>query len=488
MEKRTFPIQVRTTCNLSTLEADAVVCTLPLGVISIPEGKPGHIEFFPPLPTRKQTAINRLGFGHYNKCALSFPNAFWSSAADFIGVVGSPVAGTDILFCNVNVVNDLPVIVMIYGGAYAEEVEKLTDAQVVGECMDVLQRVCGKSNIPGPIDYCVTRWGKDRFARGSFSYCPVGVDGAEELSVMSEPIYEESLAGGDPGVHHPLILFAGEATTPYHPSTIHGAYLSGIREAYRLDLALYPAQNNYLQFDDSYMYKRTFGLRRRFAQKKKETPLAIIPKLEVAPIALLNPGTRRSDRQAKQQSPQRVKRKLDTIAAAGVRKSRRQKENIPLGLPMVGGIHKDDIDASSISSHDEIIANDHPNEFCNSEDIALLRGVDVFGRDDGGMMRINAFMFPIPENNAVGAERRKKNSKILQKRYDELVSQGADNNVISNSIGSKWVASQESNYWWKARESSGKKDADKKTAESQVPSRHSSRRRTPQKTTSYEDL
>lgn len=33
----------------------------------------------------------------------------------------------------------------------------------------------------------------------------------------------------------PRILFAGEATTRYHPSTVHGAWLTGLREATRLD-------------------------------------------------------------------------------------------------------------------------------------------------------------------------------------------------------------------------------------------------------------
>lgn len=31
------------------------------------------------------------------------------------------------------------------------------------------------------------------------------------------------------------MLFAGEATTRYHPSTVHGAWLTGLREATRLD-------------------------------------------------------------------------------------------------------------------------------------------------------------------------------------------------------------------------------------------------------------
>lgn len=59
----------------------------------------------------------------------------------------------------------------------------------------------------------------------------------------------------------PLILFAGEATSPYHPSTIHGAFETGVREAYRLDVALEPDLND-ITFDESYLYQPTFTLRR----------------------------------------------------------------------------------------------------------------------------------------------------------------------------------------------------------------------------------
>ena len=65
-------VRVTTKCGL-TLEADAVIVTLPLAILSIPPGSPGHILFDPPLPTAKRNALTRLGVGTYNKC--EFPSA-----------------------------------------------------------------------------------------------------------------------------------------------------------------------------------------------------------------------------------------------------------------------------------------------------------------------------------------------------------------------------------------------------------------------------
>ena len=490
--EKKYPVQVRLKDDLSTLEADAVVCTLPLGIISIPEGEAGHVEFIPPLPKRKQISIKRLGFGNYNKCMLSFPQVFWSSAADFVGVVGSPVAGSDILFCNVSVVNDLPVIVVIFGGSYADQVEENTDEQVVRECMDVLQRVCSNNNIPPPIDYCVTRWSKDRFARGSFSYCPVGVDGEEELSIMSKPCYAKESTKTQ---SHPLILFAGEATTPYHPSTIHGAYLSGIREAYRLDLALYPEQNNFLKFNDSCVYKRTFPLRRRFTQSDAPAAPSVTikdarTKLPLPPFA--NPGTRKSDRHAKLQTT--PKRKVDSFVKEGVRKSRRVKDVMP---PVPNEIIDDSVDLSMISRPR---AKVDLKRFSTSEDIALLRGVDTFGRDEDAMKLINKFMFPVPKTTGAGigasteSKMRKRTTETLIERYNELLSEGADLNPNdTKTIGTEWIASNASNLWWARWErnhitikSESKKDSNPKEVLS--PTRQSVRKRTSRKPTLYEDL
>ena len=45
-----------------TADADAVVVTLPLGVL-----KSGVVQFNPPLPKATQSAIERMGFGLLNK-------------------------------------------------------------------------------------------------------------------------------------------------------------------------------------------------------------------------------------------------------------------------------------------------------------------------------------------------------------------------------------------------------------------------------------
>ena len=42
--------------------ADAVLCTVPLGVL-----KSGALTFHPPLPEWKQQAVNNMGFGLLNK-------------------------------------------------------------------------------------------------------------------------------------------------------------------------------------------------------------------------------------------------------------------------------------------------------------------------------------------------------------------------------------------------------------------------------------
>ena len=50
---------------------------------------------------------------------------------------------------------------------------------------------------------------------------------AQEYDALAEPISDQQ--------GKPRVLFAGEHTTKYHPSTVHGAWLTGLREATRLD-------------------------------------------------------------------------------------------------------------------------------------------------------------------------------------------------------------------------------------------------------------
>ena len=66
----------------------------------------------------------------------------------------------------------------------------------------------------------ISRWERDPFSRGASSYVPVGAS-SDDYDTMAEPVGDK-------------LYFAGEATFRKHPSTVHGAYLSGVREAGRL--------------------------------------------------------------------------------------------------------------------------------------------------------------------------------------------------------------------------------------------------------------
>jgi len=280
-ESNDFPhttVQV-TLEDKTVLEADALVCTLPLGILKLQapasstgnnvkktkrdknvlqentkEISSGGIIFYPPLSEKKQNAIQRLGCGLLNKCILSFPHVFWQDS-DFLGLAHP---ATSYLVLNAAKFTNKPILSFMYGGDFAKQLESWTDNEIVGDCMEVLRIICGTRDIPKPLDYAVTRWGHERYSRMSFSYVPPGVDGSEEYKTMSEAVYDPLVP------RKPVIMFAGEHTTPFHPSTIHGAFLSGIREAYRLDLVVEPEANGHMEFDDDITYQYTFGVRRLY--------------------------------------------------------------------------------------------------------------------------------------------------------------------------------------------------------------------------------
>lgn len=155
--------------NQGSIECDSVIVTVPLGVL-----KESRISFEPPLPARKQLAIDRLGFGVLNKCIMTFEAKFWPDI-DFIGHC-SKTYGENILLFNVSGEGDLgaPWISFMFGGAYAQKVEQFSDKRIVSDCCEILAKCCGLKSIPSPIDYVVTRWKTDPFSRGSFAFIPPG--------------------------------------------------------------------------------------------------------------------------------------------------------------------------------------------------------------------------------------------------------------------------------------------------------------------------
>ena len=204
-------------------EADRVVMTVPLGVL-----KQQSIEFEPPLPDWKQGAISRLGFGLLNKLVLVFQKPFWDPSRDMFGLLREPRSGSGIcqddysasrgqfyLFWNCVQTTGLPVLIALMAGDAAHEAEWTTDRDLVSQCLGQLRNVFG-SKVTDPVETIVTRWGSDRFARGTYSYVAAGARPGDY------DLVGQSLEN---------LHFAGEATWANHPATVHGAYLSGLRAA-----------------------------------------------------------------------------------------------------------------------------------------------------------------------------------------------------------------------------------------------------------------
>jgi monoamine oxidase len=241
----------------------AIVVTVPLGVLKrCGNGGSGGgdgaaaaaIAFAPPLPPAKRGAIDRVGFGDFNKVALLFDRAFWAEHWGEEPVVYKvPRAAAadgdgDIMFeCFFSLAAAYggrghsggsegggalpsalpppppPVLVAIVGAEQARALERLSDEQVRARALGALQAMLPAGvNVARSCRGClVSRWGRDPFARGAYAHLPPG----------STPADYDELARPECGG---ALRFAGEHTSRQYPNTMHGALLSGQREARQL--------------------------------------------------------------------------------------------------------------------------------------------------------------------------------------------------------------------------------------------------------------
>ena len=217
--------QVEVLCaNGESFVADAVLVTVPLGVL-----KRGCIAFNPPLPSAKRQSIANLGFGVLNKVVLLFPHVFWDTGHDTFGYVNTRDAsrrGRYFMFYNYAGISGGAVLVALVAGDAALEFETAGDAEGVAGAMAVLREIFTPQGVavPDPVDSACVRWGSDPFAFGSYSSVSVDATG-EDYDVLAEPVGAQ-------------LHFAGEATWRMHPATMHGAFLSGLREAARISDSL----------------------------------------------------------------------------------------------------------------------------------------------------------------------------------------------------------------------------------------------------------
>ncbi|BFI03101.1 hypothetical protein MPTK1_1g00700 [Marchantia polymorpha subsp. ruderalis] len=284
-----FPVSVH--CQDGSVEyADHVLITVSLGVLKratlaasrtdVPPGAEkrkkedadvviGGGLFSPALPEWKLESIARLGFGVVDKVFINLEPAdggqhtplhlvFSSSdengddEADRDehrrggggGGGGRRPAWLRKTFAIYPINKKSHVLVTWFAGREA----LLTEAQTEEELMKGITDTLAKFGFPrGSCKGLVrSKWGTDPLFQGSYSYVKNGST-CDDMQLLAEPLPTSSdddlfaaaaaaaVGAGIAVTPPPLqLLFAGEATERHYYSTVHGAYLSGLREADRL--------------------------------------------------------------------------------------------------------------------------------------------------------------------------------------------------------------------------------------------------------------
>ncbi len=196
------------------LQADKLILTLPLGVLKQAEA----LQVDPGWPEAKQKAIRRLGMGCMNKVILRFPEAFWPKEVEaFFRMTPPPERWSNWL--NLMAYNGEPLLLSFMVGEQGRRLEKQSDPAIQEEAMASLRKQFGR-DIPEPTGIQVSRWASDPFSYGSYSCLPPGAT-QKDIRRLAQPIEDR-------------VFFAGEATHWDYNSTVHGAWLSGVREAERI--------------------------------------------------------------------------------------------------------------------------------------------------------------------------------------------------------------------------------------------------------------
>ncbi len=191
--------------------ADRALITVPLGVLQAET-----IEFVP-RPAAVLFHANRLAMGPVVKVVLVFKSKFWSEDLSFL-LAPTEVPPT----WWTPMPNQAPTLTGWVGGPKAEGLLRLVTAQgdagaLLDQCLATLAKIFTRSLADIRrmlLSWHMHDWQSDDYARGAYSYVPVGALDAPEK--MSQPVED-------------TLYFAGEHTDRAgHWGTVHAALATGV--------------------------------------------------------------------------------------------------------------------------------------------------------------------------------------------------------------------------------------------------------------------
>lgn len=193
----------------------SAVVTLPVGVLQA-----GDVEFDPPLPPAKRSALAGIGMGPVAKFIYRFAEALTPEEIHAIYAAGNPPMWWSPSAAQPE--TEAHVWTALVSGDGAVELLRLGEEDALERALEALRIEVGRPGLR-PIEARLVDWSADPYAMGGYSHVRPGHYGAREL--LAEPT--------------PPLFWAGEATAQdERAATVHGALLSGERAAVEVRGAL----------------------------------------------------------------------------------------------------------------------------------------------------------------------------------------------------------------------------------------------------------
>eukprot|EP00040_Diaphanoeca_grandis_P026492 m.148475 g.148475 ORF g.148475 m.148475 type:complete len:735 (-) comp30599_c1_seq1:15-2219(-) len=199
------------------IHCHSVICTLPLGVL-----KAGVVKFDPPLADSKQEAIQKLAMGLENRIAVQFHKLFWPNHINFFRCTKFP----QFKIFNLHSSGAHPNTLLFFiPPPFSDDMEGERDETILNDVIACVQTAFNLDEPPLVVAYEITRWRANEYARGSYSYVPVGAS-VENVKALGAPCAR--------------LAFAGEALSTTDMSMTQGAMETGYKAAkYIYDLLLF---------------------------------------------------------------------------------------------------------------------------------------------------------------------------------------------------------------------------------------------------------
>ncbi|VEU21421.1 DEKNAAC102701 [Brettanomyces naardenensis] len=227
---------------------DYLVVTVPQSILQLEPEEQGGIKWEPELPERIETPLDRMSFGKLGKFVFEFAEPFWKhhDTDRFIAVANPDPSETEtilgalkhnrvptlprideeqlprpwdfpVLILNLYRVNGVPSLLCFTQGPLTEYLER-NPAEAWNYMKPIISRLAKKpEDVLEPENVISSQWTLDPYSRGSYAACRPGDDPTDLVIQLTRGIGN--------------VRFAGEHTILDGAGAVHGAWMSGKREA-----------------------------------------------------------------------------------------------------------------------------------------------------------------------------------------------------------------------------------------------------------------